>query len=455
VNHRDKRPFAALWDFLCSLKLTIATLILLAATSIIGTVVQQNRSPQEYLQIYSETTFKVLDSLQVFDMYHSWWFLGLLGVFTLNLIACSIKRLPRVWKNVRDPVLAPDDTLYRTLSNFEEVVVRDRDLDQVQERVGSVLGKEFAPPTVTRDGEAVHLFAQKMPWARFGVYVTHLSIIIIFIGAIIGSLWGYKAFVNIVEGTSTDKAYPRGQGEPIDLGFSVRADDFNVSFYEGTGRPKEFMSILDVVDGGKEVVTDRKIVVNDPLTYEGITFYQSSYGPAGEPVFRIRATEKSSGRTMELKAELGAHVELPGGYSFAVTDSAPSYRQFGPAVQMHVNAPDGSHGNPFIVFQDHPEFDARRGGAFSFSVLGWDQLYYTGLQVAKDPGVWVVWTGCLLLMIGTFIAFCLSHRRIWVTLQPVDGEVGVKLGGSAHRNQPAFEIYFDDLKQKIKDQLAS
>jgi len=58
-------------------------------------------------------------------------------------------------------------------------------------------------------------------------------------------------------------------------------------------------------------------------------------------------------------------------------------------------------------------------------------------------------------VVGTMVAFFLSHRRIWITLQPVDGKVGVKLGGSAHRNQPAFEIYFDDLKQKIKDQLAS
>ena len=31
---------------------------------------------------------------------------------------------------------------------------------------------------------------EKMPWARFGVYVTHASILIIFLGAIIGNLFG-------------------------------------------------------------------------------------------------------------------------------------------------------------------------------------------------------------------------------------------------------------------------
>ena len=77
-----------LWDFFCSLKLAIFTLILLALTSIIGTVIQQNKSPQEYMEMYgmSESTFKALDAMQFFDMYHSYWFLSLLGIFAVNLI---------------------------------------------------------------------------------------------------------------------------------------------------------------------------------------------------------------------------------------------------------------------------------------------------------------------------------------------------------------------------------
>jgi cytochrome c biogenesis protein len=62
-----------LWDFFCSLKLAISILILLATTSIIGTVIEQNLPPQDYLQKYgmSESTYKTLDALQFFDMYHS------------------------------------------------------------------------------------------------------------------------------------------------------------------------------------------------------------------------------------------------------------------------------------------------------------------------------------------------------------------------------------------------
>jgi cytochrome c biogenesis protein len=453
LSVQERSLITAVWDFFCSLKLTISTLILLAITSIIGTVIQQNLSPQDYLQVYSETTYRVLEALQFFDMYHSWWFLTLLGLFSINLIACSIKRFPRVWKTVREPVLVPDDALYRTFSNLEEIVV-PLSAAQVRDRLTASLGSHFAPPVVTEEGEKLHFFAQKGAWSRFGVYVTHLSILIIFIGAIIGALWGYKAFVNIVEGTATDKVWPRGGQEPIPLGFTVRCEEFSVSFYEGTNRPKEFRSVLTILENGQPVVQNRPIIVNDPLTHQGITFYQASYGTAGDPLFRMRVQVRATGQTIELSGRQGQRLELPGGASFRVADYTPSFQNFGPAARLEIFPADGPP-RSFVVLQAHPEFDAQRGGEYIFSLLEAKQSYYTGLQVARDPGVWVVWAGCTLLVVGSLVAFFLSHRRIWITAQPMGGRTGIKLGGSAHRNQPAFELFFDDFKKKLKDDLAS
>jgi cytochrome c biogenesis protein len=285
------------------------------------------------------------------------------------------------------------------------------------------------------------------------VYITHSSILIIFLGAMIGNVWGYKAFVNIVEGSAIDKVWPRAGKEPLPLGFSVRCDDFSVSFYEGSQRPKLFSSDLVILENGQEVLK-KTIVVNDPLTYKGITFYQSSYGPAGDSTYRFRIRERATGKVIEASARQGEHVPLPGGASFAVTNFAESYDRFGPAVQMHVNTPDGRHGNPFIVLQNFPDFDAQRGGDYIFSLLGYQQSFYTGLQVAKDPGVWVVWLGCFLMVVGSCGAFFLSHRRLWVTIHPLGKGVGVKLGGSAHRNQPGFALYFDTLRKDLNDALA-
>jgi cytochrome c biogenesis protein len=453
LSTKDRSIATALWDFFCSLKLTIVTLILLAATSIIGTVIQQNRSPQEYLQVYSETTYRLFEALGVFDMYHSWWFLALLGLFCINLIACSVKRFPRVWKTVREPVLVADDSLYRTLSNMEELVTREP-APAVQEKLTGLLTKHFAAPQVTERDGVVHLFAQKGPWSRFGVYITHFSILVIFIGAIIGNVWGYKAYVNIVEGTETTQVWPRGQSEPIELDFAVRCDAFSVSYYAGTNRPQEFKSLLTVLDGGRPVIEKRPVIVNDPLTYKGITFYQSSYGPAGDPAFRLRVRARQSGETVEISARQGQSVALPGGGSLRVVDFTDSFQNFGAAARIEVSTP-GASPSTFVILKAFPEFDAQRGGAHIISLLDFQQRFYTGLQVAKDPGVWVVWTGCALLVLGSMVAFFLSHRRIWITIQPLGGKTGIKLGGSAHRNQPAFEIFFDELKKNLKNELAS
>jgi cytochrome c biogenesis protein len=45
-------PFKQVWRFFSSVKLTVGLLLTLAATSIIGTLIEQNRSPSEYLQAF-------------------------------------------------------------------------------------------------------------------------------------------------------------------------------------------------------------------------------------------------------------------------------------------------------------------------------------------------------------------------------------------------------------------
>jgi len=431
------------------------TLILLATTSIIGTVIEQNLAPQEYMQKYgmSESTYKVLDTLQFFNMYHSYWFLSLLGIFAVNLICCSIKRLPRIIKTVREPILVADDGLFRTFSNKEEIVTGGS-LDRVRDKVVALLGKKFAAPVVTEQDGKIYLFAQKGAFSRFGVYVTHTSILIIFLGAMIGNVWGYKAYVNIVEGKSINKIWGRGGEQAIPLGFEVRCDNFEVTFYEGGGRPKEFSSDLVVLENGQEVLK-KTIEVNDPLTYKGLTFYQSSYGPAGDPVYRFSVKNRETGETVDVTGPQGKHLALPGGASLIPLGYAESYQNFGPAAQVSIDSGDHQHGTPFIVFQNYPQFDEKRGGAYSVNLRGVQQSFYTGLQVAKDPGVWVVWLGCLLLVLGSCGAFFLSHRRLWVSIQPIDKGIGVKFGGAAHRNQPAFALFFDELKKDLDDALSS
>ena len=437
-----------IWDFFCSLKLAIITVLLLALTSIIGTIIQQNAPAADYIREYGQANYELFKKLQFIDMYHSPWFIGLLALFSVNLICCSIKNFPRVWKFVKEPTLVASSGIFKGSANRAEFSCKNPK-EQVAEQLATLMKKEFAKTTLTEKDEKLYLFTQKGIYSRFGAYITHLSILIIMAGAVIGNVWGYKAFVNIVEGSSIDQVRSRNGTGPIDLGFTVRCDDFNVIYYPNSNRPKDYYSDLVILENGQEIMRKR-IEVNDPLTYKGIKFYQSSYGSAGNAFFKVRVTENTTGETIEVKAHQGKRVQLPGGHSFAVTNFTENDRNFGPAMQLHVNTPDGKPGTPFVVWQKHPQLDVKRGGIFSFALLGFEQPQYTGLQVAKDPGVNVVWAGSFLIVFGSLTAFFFSHRRIWICLEDDGKKTKVLVAGNSHRNQPGFSLAFDDLLQKIE-----
>lgn len=149
----------------------------------------------------------------------------------------------------------------------------------------------------------------------------------------------------------------------------------------------------------------------------------------------------------------GERAQLPDGTSVIAADFTQSYRNFGPAARLTVQKV-GEAATSVIVFKNFPEFDQQRKGTYLFSLEDFDQRYYTGLQATKDPGVWVVWFGCTLLVVGSLIAFFVAHRRMWVVLREKDGKVHVRLVGTSHRNQPAFELYFDELKEAFNKYLA-
>ena len=100
--------------------------------------------------------------------------------------------------------------------------------------------------------------------------------------------------------------------------------------------------------------------------------------------------------------------------------------------------------------QDARQHAQQHGTGPVIHYRGAEEKMYTGLQVAKDPGVEIVWLGCLLMIVGIYVAFFMSHRRIWIRIQ--NGSVTV--GGNASKNQGAFEGYFEELAKKLKKHLS-
>lgn len=445
----ERSFITTVWDFFCSLKLTLFLLISLALTSIIGTVLPQGVLPPEYVAQISPTKLQIYTKLGFFDMYHSWWFITLLYVFSLNLISCSIKRLPHVFKFISEPALVLGDGQRNSPTKKE--VTFSGPVEKAKEHLAEFLGKEFSSPIITEHNGEFHLFAQKTAWCRLGVYVVHFSILVIFVGAIIGSLAGYKGFVTIVEGTSVN-AFEKQNGQRMPLGFEVLCEKFNVEFYP-TGAPKEFRSTLTILENGKPVpgYSQIKVIVNEPLTYKGITFYQSSYGQASEGgEHYISVTPRNGGASDKIAVTEGVPVTLKDGTTFKLLEATQEVRAFapgfsGPAARIEVT-PKGGAAQTFIAFKNFPEVNAQRGDALIFGYEGSSAKQYTGLQVAKDPGVWVVWLGCFLMVVGIGVAFFMSHKRIWVVVS----KGHARIYGNASKNQAAFQMQFEDLTEKFQ-----
>lgn len=432
------------WGLFRSLKLTIFLLTGLAAVSIIGTLIPQNAAPEVYAEKYGETAARLFHFLTITDMYHSWWFYLLIGLLTLNIIACSLSRIRRDWRLVTAPATVLDEDREKSLPFIHAWIpeLEGKDFEGV---AADLLRREFAEPRVTRTGDEIHLFARKQPLGRLGVHVIHSSIVIILFGAVIGSLFGFtKAFVEIEEKGSATTVYSRS-GKPVELGFMVRCEGFSVSYFD-TGAPREYRSVLSIVDGGRAVVERRPVIVNHPLTYRGITFYQSGYSAAAF-LFSIR--DRKTGMSGRVSVRAGEKSSLPNGDQVVVMESIDeirghSPRYSGPAVHVAV-LPAGGNPESFILLKNHPDVNADRGGAYQFS-YGGVSAWKTVLQVTRDPGVPIVWVGCFLLVVGFVMAFLMSHRRIWIRL----GRGSIVMAGGSDRNQADFRMFFDDLSEKLK-----
>ncbi len=77
--------------------------------------------------------------------------------------------------------------------------------------------------------------------------------------------------------------------------------------------------------------------------------------------------------------------------------------------------------------------------------------YTTGLEVAHEPGQWLIWLGCLTLTGGLMMALYLSHIRIWgVTGVDSKGRPVLLLGGQPSKYRESFERRFHELADQLE-----
>jgi len=457
VNKESSGTLKEFWKFFSSVKLTVSILLTIAATSIIGTVIPQNNPIAiEHFRQNQKLLYGILHTFDVFNMYHSWWFQTLLILLAINIFVCSYDRIFATWKIVFTKKPPFNLSRFRKIKQKEEFSER-RSPGVLEKMYMPVVSHHYSYCKLEKTNDGFCIFAEKWRWTRFGVYVVHLSIILLLFGCLISSIFGFEGFVNIPVGSTVSYMEIGSTNKTYDLGFEVRCDDFNVSYYDqGDRMPKEYRSALTILEDGKPVF-QKDIIVNDPLRYKGISFFQNSWGevPMDIPPKELTLTFKSRETGLEYtkKTGLKQKVVLPEGKGIFTVDEYTDSFEFrghaiGEAFLGTLTDAEGMTTNVILSLQ-FSRFDEMRGGDVVISVADLPHVYYTGLQATKDPGVPVVYTGFSVLIIGIAITFFISHQRVCIDVRKKGKGSMVTVTGTSNRNNVGMQNKMATLSKKL------
>ena len=440
-----------LWNFFASVKLSVVILLSLAMTSVIGTVIPQNESPMLYHRKFGDVLFNIFNTLDIFDMYHSWWFRFLLCMLTINIIICSINRLSSTWKVIFPKKPSFNISRFRKAKNRQEWTAAES-AEALKNIYAPWLSKRFGMMESETSENGYILFGEKGRWTRLGVYAVHLSIILMIIGGLIGSIFGFEGFVNIPEGESTATISLRNNQSEKQLDFEIKCNDFDFSLYD-SGMPKEYRSNLSIIKDN-ETLVQKDIIVNDPLRYAGINIFQSSYGKLPASKLTVTFTEKASGLIYNKEATMKSPIEIPGNSgTLIVEDFRPSFSfrsvNLSNVFLCQLILTDGEPEH-IIISADFPRFDVMRKGDFVISIVNADFKYYTGLQVTKDPGVPMVYAGFLFMIIGCYVTFFMFHQKICIEITSIDGKTSVMAAGISGKNRPGMNAVVRRMSNQLK-----
>lgn len=449
MNSLKKNSFTSLF---ASVQLALFLLFLLASTSIIGTLIPQNSPRAFYIERYGQKTAQFFQLLDITDMYNSWWFLFLLSLFAVNLIVCSMERIPQVFRILRRDSLtvSPDRLQHLPIKKEIQLPISP---EAANSRVLTILKNKGWQPRSKNIGASCLTVADRGGWTRFGVYIVHGSILLILVGALFGSSvvarkllrdpqFAFKGSIMLPEGESTDHVTTFKTGKQVGLGFQLRCDTFTIEYYPN-GMPKTYRTRASITENG-QVVQTADIEVNKPLTYKGVTFYQSNYQPYQN--YRVILQKKES--SMATAAVIVPATQLEwseAGVSYGIINRES---QGEVTRRLKIWFTD-NQGEPavFWVDTDQETVIQRPSGTYQLTI---SQRYASGLQATKDPGVWLVYSGCLLMLVGLYIAFFLSHRKIYVFIQE-DGQASrILFAGEANKNKVGFEAKLFELIEELK-----
>ncbi len=412
---------------LTNLKLAIIMLLVIAAFSITGTVIEQGQSAGFYQSNYPENpalfgfiTWKFILFTGLDHVYRTWWFLALLILFGTSLTACTFTRqLPtlktaRRWKFYEQP------------KQFQKLAL-SAEFDNASLNSLPEILKKRQYQVFQEEGKSNILYARKGLVGRIGPIIVHIGIVVTLLGSIFGAMTGFIAQEMVPSGETFQvkniiDAGPLAAQVPKD--WSVRVNRFWID-YTPSGGIDQFYSAMSVLDAqGKEV--DRKtIFVNQPLRYKGVTFYQTDWGISAvkvqinnSPIFQLpMAPLETNGKGRIWGTWIPTKTDLSEGAALLARDLQGMVLIYDAKGQLADTVRTGM---------------STQVNGVTVKLL--DVIGSTGLQIKADPGIPIVYAGFAILMAGVVMSY-FSHSQVWA-LQKGDR---LYVGGKTNRAQVAFE----------------
>ena len=405
------------------LRFSIFILLLISFFSIIGTVIEQDQSIETYKINYTLTNpvFGILtwDRILQFGLdhvYKTWWFFSLIFLFGLSLISCTfLQQLPSLKIARRCQFFRKTGQFYKLkiftkLNNFS--------LNKILSRIKQNQYSIFQQKNI--------VYCYKGLIGRIAPILVHFSMILVLLGTIIGSLFGFKAqeLVPKTENFHIQNVLTTGQLTIIPQ-TSARINDFWIT-YSKNKTVDQFYSDISVLNSQGSEINRKTISVNYPLINNNIYYYQTDWNLIGlrfqtlnneiieYPLLNILNNQNKVWITWISKDN-----SLNEGI-IALVDNLEGYC---------------SVYNELGIFLGNIELNETINFKEPFTLL--EIISSTGLQIKTDPGIPVIYIGFFFLMLSTLISY-ITYSQIWI----VQKQQKLFIGGTTNRALFDFELEF-------------
>jgi len=376
-------------NVLTSFKTAIVLLTLIAIGLIPGTYITP-KFTEHFYSTASPFMIKLYNIMQMSDSYHSWWFITLIVLLMINIIACSIDRFPSLYKMLVSPSMKAPKKFGKAFSKLQ---VNKNELDRFFKRI-----KTRRYHIIEREENGIRsIILQFGRWRHFSVFFIHLSIIAIAIIGATTAFVGFKGYLMLPDGASSN-TWHNNKRKSGTLPFYIKNNYFEITHYK-TGQIKAYITHGDAIDGNK--IIPFKLKVNHPFVYKNIWFYQTGWDiDRANSSFVLSAY--SSDKTVTKTLMLGQSFQYDD-TTIKLINYTNRFPRFGNALLIEVK--NGNSDRSGWIFSESPvNLDK-----FTLVLKKIKPRYITIIQASKTPGATfmliALYAGIFFTMIGLFLPY--------------------------------------------------